>query len=169
MLELSTTVDRVADGDTLIVPWDEGVVEHLEKELDRSIDRHRNEGLAIRLFGLDAPEMGQEPWGQRVKERLAKLLAPYDEVTLQIRDMDPYSRLVAEVFVVGFSVNVQLVAEGYCVAFFQWLQGTDRWQDFANAHDRAKRNKIGIWGDTDFISPGEWRKLNREQDTRRLS
>ena len=163
MLEFTTTVTHVADGDSLVVPWDDDVVTRMEKHFDRPIERGREQGLGIRLFGLDAPEMGQEPWGERVKERLGKLLAPYDQVTLQVRDMDPYSRLVAEVFVEGFSVNVQLVAEGYCVAFFQWLRRTDRWNDFAKAHDRAKRRKLGIWGDDDFITPGEWRHLKKAQ------
>lgn len=169
MLELTTTVERVADGDSLIVPWDDQLVAQVERHFNQPVNRDRHEGLAIRLFGIDAPEMGQEPWGQKVKDRLGKLLAPYDNVTLQIRDMDTYSRLVAEVFVEGFSVNVQLLAEGYCVAFFQWLRGTDRWNAFAGAHDRAKRSKLGIWGAENFMTPGEWRAQNRDKDTRRHS
>ncbi|MEM6501795.1 MAG: thermonuclease family protein [Cyanobacteria bacterium P01_C01_bin.89] len=161
VLELVTTVKHVADGDTIIVPWDDEIVGAMERHFNRPVYRAEEQGISIRLFGLDAPEMGQEPWGQKVKERLAKLLSPYDEVTLQVRDMDSYSRLVAEVFVEGFSVNVQLVAEGCCVAFFQWLRGTDRWADFAKAHDRARHKKVGIWGDENFISPGEWRHQNR--------
>ena len=116
----------------------------MERHFNRPVYRAEEQGISIRLFGLDAPEMGQEPWGQKVKERLAKLLSPYDEVTLQVRDMDSYSRLVAEVFVEGFSVNVQLVAEGCCVAFFQWLRGTDRWADFAKAHDRAQIGRAHV-------------------------
>ncbi len=162
MLELTTTVERVADGDTLIVPWDDEAVNQIEWKFRRRLGRDRDQGLAIRLFGVDAPEMGQEPWGQQVKDRLEVLIAPYDQVTLQVRDLDSYSRPVAEVFVEGFSVNVQLLAEGCCVAFFQWLRGTDRWNDFARAHDSAKRKKRGVWGAEDFISPGEWRQQQRD-------
>ena len=138
----------------------------LEREFDRRVDRDPSRGLAVRLFALDAPEMGQEPWGQKVKDRLIELVEPYDRVTLQVRDLDPYSRLVAEVFVDGFSVNVQLIAEGWCLAFFRWLKGTDRWEEFATAHDRAKEQKLNFWGAPDFMPPGEWRQRNRDSKRR---
>lgn len=161
MLELTTPVERIADGDTLIVPWDAAMVAQVEQQFGREIDRDRSRGLAVRLFAIDAPEMGQEPWGQIVKDRLGDLLEPYATVTLQVRDLDPYSRLVSEVWVEGCSINLQLIAEGCCLAYFRWLRGTDRWEEFAAAHDRAKAKKLGVWGAKDFISPGEWRQLNR--------
>jgi len=162
VLELSLPVERIADGDTLVVTWDDRAVEKIERAFDRRVDRDPSRGLAVRLFAIDAPEMGQEPWGEKVKNRLTELVEPYDRVTLQVRDLDPYSRLVAEVFVENCSVNLQLIAEGWCLAYFRWLKGSDRWDDFANAHDRAKDRKLNFWGAPDFMPPGEWRQQNRD-------
>src|SRR5512147_702776 len=70
-------VIAVNDGDTVTIMMDE------------------NEYRA-RLIGMDAPEMGQEPWGKRAQEHLRKLLKEARwrvSVETDIVKYDKYNRL----------------------------------------------------------------------------
>ncbi len=66
---------------------------------------------AIRLRGIDTPELGQ-PRAEEARDRLTALLHS-GPVTIVRRAEDVYGRIVADVFVSGASVARILKAEGY--------------------------------------------------------
>ena len=54
--------------------------------------------LKVRLFGIDAPEIGQKPWGVQSRELLRGLL-PNPHIKLEVMDIDQrYGRVVARIF-----------------------------------------------------------------------
>ncbi len=123
-------VIRVNDGDTVTL------------RLDGRIYRSR-------LIGFDAPEMGQEPWGQRAKEHLRKILKDSRwKVTIEtdIEQYDKYNRLLVYLWTVDKTfVNEKILADGYAVLFT--FQPNSRYVDlFINAQRTAREKKLGIWG-----------------------
>lgn len=104
---IAQTVTRVSDGDTIRV------------EIDGKEKR-------IRLACIDAPEMGQAPFGRASRDRLRQLTPVGSTVRLRTLTRDRYGRIVAEVFHQGKNVNLELVKEGEAVVYRQYLQGCDR-------------------------------------------
>jgi hypothetical protein len=68
-------------------------------------------GVRYRLYGIDAPELG-EPLGGRARERLQQLLAMASVSVIPVT-VDVYGRQVAEVIVAGLNVAGVLRAEGF--------------------------------------------------------
>ncbi len=91
----SALVSRVIDGDTVEISG----------------------GTRIRLLGINAPEMGQNYYGE-AKERLEELVLER-EVLIESdeEDTDQYGRLLRYVFVNNENVNVKLVEEGLATVY----------------------------------------------------
>ena len=98
----TATVVSVGDGDTMRV-------------------REGGRLLTIRLACIDAPEMGQRPYGAIAREALQRLTPVGSEVVLQIQTTDRYGRSVAEVFRGAENVNLALVRQGAAFAFPKYL------------------------------------------------
>ncbi len=103
----------------------------------------------IRLIGIDAPEMGQFPWGVKAKRHLQEILSSSREVFLEfdIERRDKYGRLLSYVWTTdGRMVNEEMVKDGYAVLFT--LPPNVRYGgSFSRAQTEARRRKAGIWGD----------------------
>ena len=120
MLTLSTVavdagtivgVARVVDGDGLIVG-----------------------AVPVRIFGIDAPEAGQEcssakggTWTccEDAAPRLAELVGE-DEVTCEGIEVDAYNRVVSRCYANGVDVARTLVDEGLAWAFIRYSADTPR-------------------------------------------
>lgn len=137
-MELTCTVKSVFDGDTLAASCPEGEVR-------------------VRMFGIDAPEMGQEPWGDRSKEALRGLLPRRDWVRLRVMDRDRYDRTVAQVFAGERDVGLEMVRQGRARVYEQYNDSPA----YQQAEAEARRARRGIWekpgGQQD---PATWRRLN---------
>ena len=51
----------------------------------------------VRLIGIDAPELGQDPWGRKAKKQLKKLVSESDwvvNVEFDVDQRDKYGRLL---------------------------------------------------------------------------
>ncbi len=128
------TVERVIDGDTIVVAVAGG---------------HET----VRLIGIDTPESvardrPDECFGAEASHRLAELLPPGTPVRLT-RDVEPrdmYDRLLAYVFrgADGLFVNAAQVAEGYAEAKDYPPNVTYR-DDFEAAEATARRAGRGLW------------------------
>src|SRR6266849_727951 len=72
----------------------------------------------VRLIGIDAPELGQAPWGERAREAL-KALVDGKEVTLEtdVTVTDQYGRLLGYVYVGKLFVNAEMVRQGQAVIY----------------------------------------------------
>ena len=124
---------------------------------DRITVLHKGKGKKIRLYGIDAPDVGQA-FGERAKQ------FTFDTVygkTINIETMgkDPNDRTVGIVTVDGQSLNESLIQNGlawvyqkYCKAIFceNWL----------NLEIVARYNKIGLWSQPNPTPPWEFRTGN---------
>jgi endonuclease YncB( thermonuclease family) len=136
--ELTCTVKTVYDGDTLTANCPPGQVK-------------------VRVFGIDAPEMGQKPWGDNSKRVLNSLLADHDPVQLRVIDQDRYGRTVAQVFAGERDVGLELVRQGQAVMYEQYNDSLV----YRQAQTEAKQARRGIWEIAGSQQdPAAWRRLN---------
>jgi micrococcal nuclease len=102
-----------------------------------------------RLIGVDAPEMGQEPWGKRAQEHLIKLLKEVKwrvSVEMDVEKYDRYNRLLVYLWTPdGEMLNERMVRDGYAMLFT--IQPNSKYMDrFRKAQRTARDGKRGIWG-----------------------
>ena len=124
------TVERVVDGDTIEVsPAVDGVSE-------------------VRLIGVDTPETygGTEPFGAEASTFTKQALSG-QRVALELdaEKIDPYSRLLAYIYLPGGEMfNEMLVEEGYAqvATFPPNVRYTDR---FLEAQRQAREANRGLW------------------------
>ena len=136
--ELTCTVKSVYDGDTLTARCPSGEVK-------------------VRMFGIDSPEMAQKPWGNEAKQTLRGLLPLSDPVQLQVRDQDRYGRTVAQVWVDGRDVGLEMVKQGQAVMYEQYNDSPA----YRQAQAEAKKARLGIWKESGSQQdPAAWRRLN---------
>ncbi|MBT6444595.1 MAG: hypothetical protein HOK58_06360 [Acidimicrobiaceae bacterium] len=131
---LAAVVDRVIDGDTILVSMNG----HIE---------------TVRLLGIDTPEKAGGPrpaecFGAEASTRLAELLPPGTSVLLS-RDRetrDQYSRLLAFVHRADndMFVNLAMVEDGFATPLF-FAPNRSAESLFTAAGDAARRNWIGFW------------------------
>ena len=101
----------------------------------------------IRLFGIDAPEVGQAcdsgdkgtwPCGAVATERLRALIGD-GPVTCAPRDRDRYGRLVATCTAGRVDLGGRLVAEGLARAYTRFGD------DYREVERQAKTDEVGLW------------------------
>ena len=117
-------------------------------------------GIAVRLHGVDAPELYQtcsrqgQSWACG-KEAMAKLgqLVNGAELRCEQRDVDDYDRIVASCTARQIDLGQAMVEAGLAVALPQF---SDR---YLGAEARAKALKLGIWN-SDFQQPADYRAAN---------
>ena len=115
-----------------------------------------NGKLKVRLFGIDAPEMGQKPWGDRARAQLSSML-PNDIVRLLVMDTDRYGRVVARLYNGDQDLGLKMVRQGWAVVYVQYNTSNA----YRAAQDQAKRAKLGVWSKSGAQQePWEWRRLN---------
>jgi micrococcal nuclease len=108
-----------------------------------------NREYRVRLIGMDAPEMGQEPWGKRAQDHLRMLLKDVRwrvSVETDVEKYDKYDRLLAYLWTPdGEMLNERMVRDGYAVLFT--IQPNSKYRDrFRKAQRIAREEKRGIWG-----------------------
>lgn len=136
--ELVCAVKAVFDGDTLLADCPGGEVK-------------------VRVFGIDAPEMKQEPWGDRSREALRGLLPRFGSIELRVMDRDRYDRTVAQVRVGERDIGLEMVRQGRAVVYEQYNDSPV----YRQAQAEAKQARRGIWGKPGSQQdPAAWRRLN---------
>ena len=136
-------VTRVHDGDTVSI----------------AIGRRTEK---VRLIGIDAPELGQRPWGQHAKTRLRELLGDgHVTVVTDVEQRDRYNRLLAYLWSSGGTfVNLEMVRQGYAVLYT--IPPNVRYADrFRAAQTEAREDKRGIWSEGGLHElPTEYRRTH---------
>ncbi|WP_428897462.1 Endonuclease YncB [Parelusimicrobium proximum] len=137
---ISGSVIKISDGDTLTL-LSEG-----------------REEIKVRLYGIDAPETGQD-YGTASKNYLSSLIAGR-YVEADIIDIDQYGRSVGVVFADEEAVNAKMAAEGYAWVYTNYckIKSCEEWQDL---QDTAKENRKGLWRQNKQTPPWKWRKNNK--------
>lgn len=107
--------------------------------------------VRIRLDGIDAPEGGQA-YGQRAKVFVSDLVYGRT-VTVLVKDIDRYGRLVARVAVDGRDVSLATVEAGYAWHFVKYSNDAT----LAAAEREARTARRGLWQDPRAVPPWEFR------------
>lgn len=114
-------------------------------------------GTRVRLFGVDAVELGQtcrrggEDWrcGEAARAQLSELVAG-QEVSCEARDTDVYGRMVAVCRAGRVDLAQAMAWAGFAVALLDFSEA------YAPSVDAARAQGGGIWGGA-FAEPGDWR------------
>lgn len=101
------TVDRVIDGDTIVVAWQQG-------------DAPIPTATIVRLARIDAPELGNPPNRDAAASRLAlaqMLTGRGVEIYPTKKHPDPYGRMVAEVLLGGTNASNAQMLMGHALSY----------------------------------------------------
>jgi len=115
----------------------------------------------IRLFGIDAPEMGQpcskntstHDCGAASKEYLEFIISG-TIVKCDDRGKDRWNRIISICTTDGNDINRLMVRNGWAFAYREYSSAYVQDEEF------AQTNKLGMWSKV-FSSPSEWRKSKR--------
>lgn len=136
-------VTRVHDGDTVTI-----------------LMKHRS--YKARLIGIDAPEMGQRPWGKQAKDHLTAILKRSDRTVFVETDEtkhDKYGRMLVYLWTKRTEfVNEAMLRDGLAVLFT--IQPNIKYLDSLKlAEQHAREEKKGIWGPKGLKeSPADYRR-----------
>lgn len=114
--------------------------------------------VRVRLWGIDAPEIGQRPWGELAKQRLKELAS--DRVALEFVDKDDYGRLVGRLHRGGEDLGLTLVREGYARVYRRF----NGWPVYRQAEHEAREQRRGLWSRPgNQQTPWRWRRTHPRQ------
>jgi endonuclease YncB( thermonuclease family) len=125
-------------------------------------DGLRLKGERIRLWGIDAPELGQPcaregatlDCGAFAKGLLSSLTSR-GQVECEKVDTDRYGRTVARCFVDGLDLGSMMVSAGWALDFERYSDGF-----YALEQEQARQDRRGLWG-LEFTAPWDWRAARR--------
>ena len=168
MNQYNCKIHHVADGDSLSIEPQGLLIDDLREQFPtRKINTDCP--LRVRLFALDALEIAQ-PGGESAHRRLQQLLEPYTEdgISLVLRDIDYHGRLVGDIWVDGFNISPQLLAEGNAVIYRRFLAPMRRkdpslFDCYTQAEQAARMHRRGFWGLPEPLQvlPHRWRQQQR--------
>jgi micrococcal nuclease len=110
-------------------------------------------GVAIRLAGVDAPELKQKG-GKESKAFLEWLIKQAGRLSYRVKSIDKYGRTVGVLIGQGcVDLNQQVVREGQGHHYAEFPNG------YAADEEYAKRHHKGIWSSGEkLMKPKDWRK-----------
>ncbi len=144
-----TRVERVVSGNTLEVIDSRSVVPVLQK---------------VRLLGISAPDLKQNPWGIQAKGYLEQLsLGKEVLIESDVEQSDRYNRVLAYVWLDGVLLNEQLVKSGYVLAD-ELVPNSKYSQRLQYAQYEARILGLGIWNPQQpmRLTPAEFRRQNEQ-------
>lgn len=117
----------------------------------------------VRLIGIEAPDMRQQPWGTQARQQLAELLGDRPVLLeLDVEKRDRYQRQLGYIWASEELINEEMVKLGYALAKPRSPNSKyDR--RLANAQAWARIMGVGIWNPEEpmTITPTEFRRQNR--------
>lgn len=116
-------------------------------------------GKRVRLIGIDAPDLQQQPWGRAAKEQLQAMIGSKPVLLeFDVQNQDQLGRRLAYVWQDGELLNEKLVAQGYVLAVPR--PSHKYHQRFSRAQERARLMGQGIWNPDQpmRLTPAEFRR-----------
>ena len=115
---------------------------------------NNSEQIAIRLWGIDAPEFDQ-PHSSASKKALEQLLTG-KSIVIYPKYVDRFGRLVATAEIGNIVVNSVLIEYGHAWVhpYFCDEKICDRWY---RLQKKAQLNQAGLWADIDPVEPWVWK------------
>ncbi len=145
-------VIHINDGDTITIETDKG-------------KRSR-----IQLAYIDAPDMDSktgeaQPFHRESNRALLKLLKGKEVVVLSYGS-DKFNRIEGIVYLDRLNVNLELIKRGLAEIYHPVRVNPQKYdklhvKEFENAEKRAKLAKKGVWGLSDYISPYQFRRRDK--------
>jgi len=131
-------VISVADGDTVTILTD------------------ADERIKIRLYGIDAPEKGQD-FGNKSRLFLNDLC--YGKaVKVEKKGVDQYNRVLGIVYVNDINLNQEMVKNGLAWYYDHYVEDSTLKQ----LEQAARKQKLNIWSMKNPIPPHEFRKAAKK-------
>ena len=143
---MAGTVNRVVDGDTILV-----TVEGVE--------------MRVRLWGIDAPERDQRK-GDEATQHLKSLAPPGSRVVIHALTIDHYGRVVGNIGrEAEWAVNFLMVAEGRAYHYRGEPSARNN-TCLLEAEKTARQNRSGVWrnGPQGETRPWEHRRSRKRPD-----
>jgi len=130
----------------------------------------------VRLIGIEAPDIKQEPWGTAARNRFEQMISATTEQQLSLQPVileaildkekgvpkkDRFGRYLAYVWYKGLLINEELVKEGYVLAAPP--SPDNKYSDrMTRAQEYARIMGYGIWNPEQpmRLTPAEFRRLN---------
>lgn len=110
----------------------------------------------VRLWGIDAPELGQGDWGRLARTGLTARLRKAD-VRLEVLDTDRYGRTVGRIWLGDTDIGLEQVHAGRAAVYREYNDSPV----YATAEAEARRAGRGIWESPGAQqTPWLWRRLN---------
>lgn len=115
--------------------------------------------MRVRLIGIDAPDLKQQPWGQAAKTVLAAMLKDKRAVIELEAQPDEFGRRLAYIWCDRILVNEEIVKQGYVLASPQGKYA----QKLIRAQEWARLMERGIWNPSKpmRLTPAEFRSQYR--------
>ena len=110
----------------------------------------------VRLWGADAPELGQ-PYGTTVQQTVQRLVGG-KTVRVSVEDHDRHGRPVARIEVEGDDLSALLVRRG--LAWHDDVRAPNE-DTLMRLEQQARGAKRGLWARPNPTPPWEWREQSR--------
>lgn len=137
----SCDVIDIHDGDTM--------------KLDCAWDEAKPQIVTVRLYCVDAPELGQEPWGSRARDHLRSITRR--AVAIEPVEYDRHRRLVAIAHSEGGELNLRMVGDGFAAVYPKYCRD----QRYYDAESSARARGTGIWSVPGVQQqPWDWRRMH---------
>ena len=125
--------------------------------------------IKVRLVGIDSPETSKkkrdpgQPYSQKAKKHLAGLILN-KVVEIKGYGLGHYNRILGVIYLDGENINLEMVKAGLAEVYRgKPPKGFDL-KPYLQAEAEAKKIQRGKWSLGDkYISPSDWRKLNRKK------
>ena len=133
-------VIRILDGDTLEILYN-------------------NKPIKIRLARIDCPEKRSfQPFNDNAKKALSTLCFG-QQVTVHSQNPDRYGRIIAIIINSKKQiVNQEMIKQGMAWHFKRYSNDAV----YANLEIQARKEKVGLWKDSNPIAPWDWRKTRKK-------
>lgn len=154
------SVKTISDGDTLALVDSGG------------------QDVKVRFACVDAPEVphtkaekisrkvvdkNQFKWGVKAQERVQQLIEQGgNRVLITVVDTDRYGRKVSEVRLRdGTFIQEVLTKEGLVMVYRPYLKNCPSAAVIEQAEAEAKQSRRGVWSDSKFLEPWEYRRKSK--------
>lgn len=115
----------------------------------------------VRIYGIDAPESGQQCWvedapvncGLRARSALEKFISD-NYVRCYMIETDRYGRWIARCLKSDEDIGAWMVREGHAVAYQKYAD------DYVAEERKARQERLGLW-EGEFVMPWDWRRGKR--------
>jgi micrococcal nuclease len=150
---------KVLDGDTLRIRSIKGLPGAKAQRIWR--------GQKVRLIGIDAPEIAQEPFGDASKRHLNNLIGEQEaQVCCKkgIDSIDQYGRILAYCWAGETFLNAKMIRDGQALSYFIGDKNSQYKNLFMALEEESEQKELGIHDSKQLLiqAPSSYRAQNKK-------